>query len=263
MKSKLLMLFLLFSALAFAQNEGRRILHGKVISENYPAGNISVLNTSSKIGAVTDENGRFTIYAKPADTLYFSSISFREAKLGLKKEHFEESQLLIELMVDVTVLDEVVIANVLSGQLEKDSKDTKTDKLNKDLDYENALKLEKLPVSKANVNGALPSNVTGSSLTGVNFTEVYKMIFKKKPAKKDRNEIYAVSGGKSFPESVRERFTYHFFTQTLKIPKDEIGLFLVFCDEDEKTAWMLDPRKEFELTDYLVVKSKEYLKREK
>ena len=263
MKSKFLALLILCTVMAFGQNEGRKILHGKVISEAYPAENISVNNLNSRIKAVTDENGRFTIYAKPADTLYFSSISFREAKLVLKEEHFEESQLLIELMVDVTVLDEVVIANVLSGQLEKDSKNTGTDKLNKDLDYENAQKLERLPVPKANVNGALPSNVTGSSLTGVNFSEVYKMIFKKKPAKKDRNEIYAVSGGKSFPESVRERFTYHFFTETLKVPKDEIGLFLVFCDEDEKTAWMLDPRREFELTDYLVVKSKEYLKREK
>jgi len=263
MKTKFLFLVLLLMPLAvLAQKRPRQILHGKVVADSLAVDNISVLNMNSKIGAVTDEQGGFTIYARAEDTLFFYGVAFRDAKLVLKDEHMALNPLTIKLDVDVTVLNEIVItANPLTGQLEKDSKNLKTLRLNKDLDQETAKKLDLPPVSKANVNGALPQ--MSSPLTGVDFTQIYRMIFKKKPKKKDKGEIYGDPSVKTFPEAVKERFTYHFFTQTLKIPGDEIGKFLVFCDEAEETMYLLDPKKDFELTDYLVLKSKEYLKKEK
>lgn len=263
MKTKLFYaLLLLLPLFATAQKAPRTILHGKVIADSLAVENLSVLNINSKIGAVTDENGRFTIYARATDTLFFSGISFRAARLVLNEADFLESQLIIKLDVDVKMLDEVVIkANTLTGQLDKDSKNTKTLSLNSGLDQETAMKLEKFPVSQQPVNGALPA--TESSLKGVDFIKVYRMFFKKKPTKKDKGEIYGTTDSKTFSDAVKERFTHHFFTQTLNIPHDQIGLFLAFCDNGKETAELLDPKNEFELTDYLVVKSKEYLKRSK
>ncbi|MDV6169105.1 hypothetical protein R1T16_11780 [Flavobacterium sp. DG1-102-2] len=263
MKTKFLFLLLLLLPLAaLAQKRPRQILHGKVVADSIAVDNITVLNTNSKIRAVTDAEGSFTIYARAEDTLYFYGTAFRDASLGLKEAHLAENPLMIGLNVDVTVLNEIVItANPLTGELAKDSKNTKTLRLNKDLDNETAQKLDLPPVSKANVNTALPQ--MSSPLTGVDFVQVYKMIFKKKPKKKDKGEIYGTPGVKTFAETVKERYTYHFFTQTLKIPGEDIGKFLVYCDEAEDSAWLLDPKKDFELTDYLVVKSKDYLKNEK
>lgn len=243
-----------------AQKGPRKILTGRVVADSLKVESLSVLNTTSNIGAVTDGNGDFTIYARPTDTLLFSGIAIREAKLALKPEHFTQGRLIIQLNMDVTQIDEVVIkAHALTGDLESDSRKTKTKNITGQIDSDILIKTDETLRPQANPNTALPTNVLGSPLTGVNFGEVYKLIFKKSK-RKDKGEIYAADSGKTFSEDVKERFTHHFFTKMLKIPNDEIGLFLTYCDKGKETAWMLNPKYEFELTDYLVNQSSEYLK---
>lgn len=264
MKTKILLsLFMLLPLLAVAQKEPRKILAGRVVADSLKVESLSVLNMTSKIGAVTDNNGDFAIYARAGDTLLFSGITVHEAQLVLKKEHFLEKKLLIKLNVEVTTLKEVVITpNVLTGGLEADSRKTKTKNITAGMGSGAIIENDPTLRRKANPNTALPSNVVGSQLTGVDFAKVYKMIFKKKK-RKDRGEIYGNDSGKTFSENVKERFTHHFFTNMLKIPNDQIGLFLAYCDKGEETAWMLNPKYEFELTDYLVGQSSEYLKNSK
>ena len=258
MKNKLLLLLLIaLPLMAVAQKRPRQVLHGKVVADTLKVDNLTVLNASSNISALTDESGSFTLYARPNDTLYFSSITFHSIQMVLKESDFIRSPLIVKLNVQVTVLDEVVITP-LSGDLEKDSKDTKT----LGMSFAGLGGLEpKYPVSQAPKNTAMPT--TESSLKGVDFLKIYRMIFKKKSAKKDKGEIYGSGTPVSFNENVKGRFTHHFFTQTLKIPHTEIGLFLDFCDKGDDTRRLLLPENEFELTDYLIAKSEEYLKMEK
>lgn len=251
MKIKLfIILFLLLPLAVFSQNE-RKLLRGQVIADSIKVENISVKNITSNIGAVTDDNGNFTIYARVADTLYFSSITFRPAMLVLTKEHMDEAKLFIKLEINVTVLDEVIITP-LTGDLAKDSRKTKTLQINTQFDsgktIENSFPKETVPVNKA-----LPQ--TESQLQGVDFVAIYGMIFKKKK-KENTGEQYLQ--GRTFTDIVKDRYTHHFFTETLKIPHDKIGLFLNFCDKGKETNLLLDPEKEFELTDYLVKKAEEY-----
>lgn len=262
MKTKVLFILLfLLPVVAMAQKLPRQILHGKVIADSLKVENLSVLNVNSNIGAVTDKEGEFTIYARPTDTLFFSSITFRSRSLVLKEIDFLQNPLVIRLDVNVTMLDEVIISpNTFTGELANDSKNIKTNLVTSGIDSYDMIATD-IPRSMVNQNGALSSNVTGSQLTGVNFNKIYDMIFRKKK-KKDAGEVYGI-GKKTFVESAKEKFTHHFFTQTLKIPHEEIGAFLTFCDGGNKTLWMLDPKNEFYFTDYLVTKSKEYLKKDK
>lgn len=257
MKSKLfLALLILFPLLSFSQKDTRQLLRGQMVADSIKVENITVLNVTSNIKAITDDNGNFNIYARPTDTLFFSSITFRPAMLVLKKEHFEEERLQIKMEINVTVLEEVIITP-LTGDLSRDSKRKKTRQITSQLDskglIQSAPPKETLPLNKA-----LPQ--TESQLQGVNFTEIYRMIFKKK-AKADTGEQYL--NGKTFADVVKDRYSYHFFTQTLKIPHDEIGLFLNYCDKGTPSFLLLNPEKEFELTDFLVESSKEYLKNDK
>lgn len=261
MKTKLLLILLLLPVMAIAQKKPRTIFRGQVVADSLMVDNLTVMNLTSNIRAVTDNQGDFTIYARPTDTLMFTGIGVRTGKLVLKDEHFSDSKLLIRLNVDVQVLDELIIRAELSGNLQKDSKNTKVKNISSGFDSGSIVDSGP-PIPKANVNTALPTAVTGSQLTGVDFGKIYKLIFKKKK-RKDAGEIYAAASGKTFAQNVKERYTYYFFTETLKIPKDEISLFLGYCDKRGETDWLLDPKKEFELTDYLIGQSKEYLKKEK
>lgn len=256
MKKILLLLIVLFPILMSAQ-EGRKILRGQVVADSIKVEYITVLNKNTNIKAVTDDNGLFSIYAQPADTLYFSSITFRPAMLVLAKEHFNESRLLIKLDQDITMLNEVVITP-LTGNLEEDSKDVKTRIFTSDLDAKSLT--EGINVEdKIPVNPAFPS--AERRLPGMDFVKIYDMIFKPKGRKKDYTKEYL--NGKTFSEVAQEKYTYYFFTETLKLKHEDIGLFLAYCDNGEESAKLLAPDKEFELTDYLIKKSEEYRNRGK
>lgn len=271
MKNLLLSLVILVMLpfVAHAQKlEPRKLLRARVSADSLAVDNLTVKNQTSNISAITDTEGKFTIYARATDTLYFSGVSFRSAYLIVSETHFLQDRLVIRLNVNVTVLDEVIITpNALTGDLVADSKKTKTKAIASTMTMVGEDKVYNIERNKydMNQNGALPTQITGSPLIGVNFVRIFETFFKKKKSdkKQDKGEIYSLGNSKSFTDAVKDRFTYHFFTQMLKIPKDEIGLFLVFCDKGSETTPLLDPKKEFELTDYLVGKSKEYLAQKK
>jgi hypothetical protein len=262
MKSKAIyILLLLLPFMALCQNVPRQVLRGQIVADSLEVEGISVNNISSNIGAVSDNMGNFTIYARPADTLLFSSISYRPARLILTKEDFELDKIVVQLDVNVTVMDELVITpNRLTGNLDTDSKKTKIKMLLPDYDAEKLLDPNSMKNYRySNVNTAMPQ--TESSLQGISFNKLAKLLFKSKKSKPA--PVKDTSSSLPFAVVVKERFTYYFFTETLKIPHKEIGLFLTFCDQGTETNALLDVQKEFELTEYLVVKSKEYLKNDK
>jgi hypothetical protein len=255
MNTKLFYLLLFLLPLTgFAQS--RQLLRGHLVSDTLQVENLSVLNLTAKTKAVTDTRGNFLIYARVGDTLHFDSMQFRSTRLLITEDDLKQNPLTIHLDVNVTVLDEVVISP-LTGDLGKDAKKAKVKPLNQDVDD---AEFKAYPASKRPINGALP--VTESQLQGIDFKAIYKMIFKPKKRKTDNGEIYNNDVTKTFSEVAVTRYTDYFFTETLQIPPADIALFLAYCDAPEVRP-LLDPRKEFELTDYLVKKAKEYKARKK
>jgi hypothetical protein len=52
--------------------------------------------------------------------------------------------------------------------------------------------------------------------------------------------------------------SYSFFTDALKLNDDEIGLFLIFCENDSQSKIVMKPENQFQLIDFLVTKNKEF-----
>lgn len=257
MKTKILLLLLaLLPFTAFSQKKAREILRGHIVADSLRVGDVTVKNSTSNKNAITDENGYFTLYARSGDTLHFSSITYRSVSLVLTDELIHENPLTLRMDINVNVLDEVVITP-LTGDLGYDAKNTKVRALNPKLSSEDL----KYPYAIPRNTPTASQYNNESPLQGIDFVEVYRLFVKKKKAKEDRGEIYGTKNTKTFTEVVKGRFTHYFFTESLHIPHDEIGSFLAFCDKGEETRALLDPRKEFELTDYLVNKADEYLKR--
>lgn len=259
MKTKLFLLALLLPFIGYSQQKKpREILRGHIIADSLRVDDVTVQNITSHINAVTDVYGYFSIYARTGDTLFFNSLTYRSQYLVLKDIHLKENPLTLKLDKNVITLDEVVITP-LTGDLGYDAKKTKIVALNPHVN-ENELK-NRYPISKRPVNGALYA--TESDLKGIDFIEIGRMIFGRKTAKNKKGEIYSTDNSKSFIEVVNTRFTHYFFTETLHIPHDEIGKFLVFCDRGNETRPLLMPKREFDLTDYLVTQAAAYLKQNK
>jgi hypothetical protein len=254
----LLLMALLFVQFSFAQLGSREIIKGQIISDATAIDNVTVFNVSSNKGAVTDNLGFFTMYARPSDTLVFSSVIFKSKKLVLTENDFKVIVLKIKLEEFVNELDEVVVTpSTLTGDLEKDAKNIKvTDKQSAFNSGEIAgMQMEK-DFQSTQFNSAMPSDL--SIPYGMDFIQIGKMVGKLFGKEKSKENPIVFTSNKNFQEAVKDKFTYHFFTETLHLKQDEIGLFLNYCDSDPNVRKLLATNREIDLIDFLINKSKEY-----
>lgn len=84
--------------------------------------NIHVINKSAQVFTITDSNGRFTITAKPNDTLTLSSIQHKLKTVIVSEEMISSKAILVHLDNQINELDEVLVGKVLTGDLLSDIK---------------------------------------------------------------------------------------------------------------------------------------------
>lgn len=262
MKYKLLFIFIVFPLFVFSQQTERKLLLGQVLADTMDVDNITVHNVETNIFAVTDQFGKFAIFAREKDTLVFTSMTFSSRSLTVDESDFE---MLLKIKLDVVVnqLAEVIVSPIrLTGDLNADSKKFKN-KLA--LSPMRGMKLEPKDYTpdnrtKMGKNESMP--VGESALQGINFNKIGAMIIglfggsKPKEVKPVKKRTFLI-----FADAVKQRFSYHFLTQTLKVAHDDIGLFLNFCDTEEVEQHdLLLPENELQLTEFLILKSKEFHK---
>jgi hypothetical protein len=262
MRNKLLFFFLIFTLNGFSQDLSRKMLKGIVVSDSLEVENITIKNTTSQKLTITDAKGNFSLFAKEKDTLIFSGVSFKSSVLVVSFTHLEEEILIVRLKVRVNELEELIVRPyTLTGNLETDTKKLKVKII--DLNLGNLDLSDPIPrINK--VDNALKSVMpgTGNDFNGVDFialgSMIGKAIFKPKPKEKKIEFITE----KNFVDAVKEKFSTQFFTGTLKLKEEEIELFLNYCDSNSlEVRALLNPKKEFELIDFLLKKSEEYLKK--
>ena len=91
----------------------------------------------------------------------------------------------------------------------------------------------------------------------LNFINLFKLI--RENLRKVEEEENVVSSYKP-SNLIREFYDDIFFTSNLKIPKDKIEEFLIFCDDNFPSRILLKKDNEFELIDFLVKQSEKYQK---
>ena len=263
MKHTLLFLFMLLPFSVYSQIEPRKLLRGKIVADSLNVENVTVNNVNTNLSAVTDRFGEFWINAREHDTLVFSGLAFEAKSMVVEKSDFEFEMLKIKLGMVVNALKEVIIyPTKLTGNLDSDSRKIKTKEIL--LPASGKLPTKYYEVDANTKIKTNPSNpVMESALQGVNFLALGKLIknifVKPKPKS---TELPYVEPDMIFADAVKLKFSYHFFTETLKIKHEEIGLFLNFCDTPEvREKRLLSSEKTFELTDYLISKGEEFHKK--
>jgi hypothetical protein len=91
---------------------------------------------------------------------------------------------------------------------------------------------------------------------GVDFSRIGKMVWKsffKEIPDKEKKVDYG-----NFAEIVPKRINQFFFINILQLEEDEIGLFLIYCENDPKAKTLLKPESEFELIEFLINKNEEF-----
>jgi hypothetical protein len=96
----------------------------------------------------------------------------------------------------------------------------------------------------------------GTVENGMDFVRMYRDILK--ILKINNPERRDFISPKNFTEMIMNKIWYTFFTNTLQLKDDEIGLFLIFCENDSKSKALLKSGLEFELMDFLISKNREF-----
>jgi len=261
MKNSTLTFVMLFiSQLLFAQQLPREILHGQIVADSISVEGITITNKTTNRYSVSDNDGNFSLHAREKDTLVFSSMNYSSKSVVLNASDLKMEVLRIKLESHITELDEVVIdPNSLTGDLDKDSKNVKVTQINANINMKDALDQQFEADKQSSVyNKSMEGPGAIAPLFQPDLIKIVKMFGLFKGKKEDKKVEYA--SAKIFPEAVKEKLPESFFRDTLKLKKDEIGLFLAFCENDPKAQGLLYANKEFELVDFLISKKPEYIK---
>ena len=216
-----LLFFLFFIFASVKMVAQREQIQGKITNKSDVEG-IHVMNLTSRYNTVTGIHGNFSIAVKEQDTLLFSSVNYVPKKVAISAEIIGKGILIETLDELVNQLDEVVLGPSLTGNLETDLKNIKTEK---QLDFYDV----GIPGFRGEPEEKIP-NLVGQVITplSVNLEGLYKYMsgyYKKLKIKRkweaENNTVVTIINF----------YTPEFFEKAHKIPKDRLYDFLLFCIE--------------------------------
>ena len=240
MRKVILLIALMISALAVAQETDRRLLRGKVLYRNSNVVNENVINATAEEATITDENGEFLIAVKAGDRLVFTAVNYQLKVVVISEDILKNNRLVVEVKEKVRELEEVVVSPENQEKfLEMQNEDFKG------FEYE-------IDRGTKTENIALSQSVNGMQ-AGLNFVNIFKAPFKSRKQKGEEKPNIKVS------EVLRQVYDDRFFVVDLKLPPQKIDEFLLYCDDKIPSNTLLRKENEFQLIDFLVTHSKTYL----
>ncbi len=231
---------LFFTIFTFAQDDDRQLLRGKVLYRDVNVPNENVINITSEMATITNENGEYGIMVKVGDELVFSALNYQLMIVKVTEEILKNNRLVIEVNEKVTELDEVVI----SPEDQERYIAIKNEELKKfEYETDRSTEVENITLSQAEQG----------MTDGINFVNIFKALLKSKKTDEPNQPKLKVS------EVLRQVYEDEFFVTDLKLPQDKIDAFLIYCDTRIPAQELLKKDNEFQLIDFLVTQSKTFL----
>ena len=241
MKNNFTFLFIYFFIIhqAVAQTNVEKWINGQVTVNNVsPLEGVNITNTSSKVMAVSDEYGHFSILAKEGDILSFSLINYEHLRKFINKQEFNLGSITVNLTPKTIELNEVVInkhSNITAENLGIIPKDqVKLTTAERRLQTAGEFK----PIMLLGLlGGSMPLDPVINAITGRT-----KML--KKDLAVERKEFLMVK--------LRNLFEDKYYVETLKIPEELIKGFQYYCIENPDFARSLKEKNKT-MTMFLIV----------
>ena len=236
MKFKLLIFFLVFQVVAFAQD--RVSIKGRLIYRNINVVAANVVNITAQINTITNGEGAFEIPVKNGDEVVFSSVQYMIRTVKITPEIIQKNRLIITINQKINALEEVVVT---PDDAEK-FLDLKEEEFKGfDYDRDKSTRLENSIVRQ------------GQLKNGINLINVAKLI-----AKLVSNKTEEEKRNLKPSEVLNYVFDKSFFSSDLELRDDQIVGFLEHIDNNLPSQKLLNQSQQFQLIDYLILQSKKY-----
>lgn len=237
-----LALIAFFTTFSWSQDNDRVILRGKVLYRDVNVPNENVINSTSEMATITNDNGEYQIRVKVGDELVFSALNYQLEIVKITEEILKRNRLVIEVKEKVTELEEVVV----TPENQERFLEMQNSKLEEKFEYDTDRSSE--------VENIALSQQQRGMRDGLNFVGLFKALLKAtKKEKIEEREPLKVS------DVMRQVYDDEFFVMDLNLPQDKIDAFLFYCDTRMPAQSLLKKENEFELIDFLVTHSKTFL----
>lgn len=246
---KYLLVISLLLSLTTLHAQEVRIIKGKILNDSLESSVIHIINLTQKTGTLSSPKGEFGILAKENDTLLFSSLLYIPQKVTVSSSVYKNGFLNVKLVIIINELEEVNISNItLSGDLNRDLGTIKT--LNK---YDLGVPLAKKPLPNQAERRMMVKPVSISPLgAAANLDHLINVISGRHALNK---QARANDEMETLIREVRNSFSDEIFVELLKIPLEEIIVFLFYCAEKTSLKQQLGKRNDIEMLEFLKIQA--------
>lgn len=235
--------FLLISLSLWSQD--RVPLKGKVMYRGSNVVNENVLNTTAGLATITDQEGSFEIEVAEGDELVFTAVNYKITAVLITAEILKNRRLVVAVEEKVTALEEVVVGPENTEKFLA----LKSEKF-KRYDYEIDRSTE--------VDNIAEAGAVKGMQNGLNFVNIFKLLFQSKEANNTTNVPDL-----KMSEALRVIYEDRFFIEDLKLSPDQIEPFLYYLDSKVSPKHLLKKKNEFQLIDFLVNQSRDFIESSK
>jgi len=265
MKKIIVTLFCTFSIIAFSQDIDRITINGRIIVSAQDKEGVTVYNTSSNKGTVTDEIGEFKIDVAINDVVEFGALQFKDFTVVISEQILESKQMTVILVEEVNKLDEVVLLPFgLTGNLNADLENVRTYNVSLDAVYFGLDHIEDFQFSadyktKAeNVafneyNPKVDNMLNLVNLAGFLVSQVADI-----DGEEMTNQDKALN--KTPFKNALEQYSVNFIHVNFDIPLDEINAFVDYVENKGVDESLLAKNKEVQFLERINQLSQSYLK---
>lgn len=265
MKKIIVTLFCTFSIIAFSQDIDRITINGRIIVSAQDKEGVTVYNTSSNKGTVTDEIGEFKIDVAINDVVEFGALQFKDFTVVISEQILESKQMTVILVEEVNKLDEVVLLPFgLTGNLNADLENVRAYNVSLDAVYFGLDHIEDFQFSadyktKAeNVafneyNPKVDNMLNLVNLAGFLVSQVADI-----DGEEMTNQDKALN--KTPFKNALEQYSVNFIHVNFDIPLDEMNAFVDYVENKGVDESLLAKNKEVQFLERINQLSQSYLK---
>jgi hypothetical protein len=261
MKNLLPFLVFCLSFTVLSQEIRRKNIDGKIIVEGSSIEGITIYNTSSKTGVLTNKNGEFTIALALNDFIEIRALQYQQVGVKVNTDILKSKELHIFLIEEINKLDEVIVKTKgLTGNLKTDLKNIQTFNPKMDALYF-GIHNKGLNEPRNNSKSLLENIATRSQDQIVNGLDIINVVDQLLiPLFRSEVKNKKAVGIPEVPvNSIKYYLGSTFLVENFDIPEHRVEEFIRYVEDDAFEFDLLNYGHEIEFLELLNRKSKTFL----